>query len=109
VPSSIIANILRKAVIRRNEAAAKFTQASRQELADKELRETEILSNFLPALLSEAEIDHALRQVIEALPAERNPRKSLGRIFKEFYLKVDKSAVDTNLVKQRADALLAEK
>ncbi|GLB37254.1 putative yqey-like protein [Lyophyllum shimeji] len=109
VPSSTIANILRKAALRRNEAAAKFTEASRQELADKELRETEILSRFLPPLLSEAEIDHALRQVIGSLPADVDPKKALGRIFKEFYLKVDKSSVDTALVRQRADTLLAGK
>ncbi|KAF5385931.1 hypothetical protein D9615_002409 [Tricholomella constricta] len=109
VPSSTVANIVRKAVVRRNEAAAKFTQASRQELADKELRETEILSKFLPPLLSEAEIDQALREIIGALPAGFNPQKSLGHIYKEFYLKVNKSAVDTSLVKRRADVLLAAK
>ncbi|RDB25351.1 Altered inheritance of mitochondria protein 41, mitochondrial [Hypsizygus marmoreus] len=108
VPSSTIANILRKAVIRRDDAAAKFSQASRPELAEKELQEKEILSKFLPPLLSEAEIDQVLGQVIGALPAELNPQKSLGRIFKEFYSKIDKSSVDTALVKQRADALLAK-
>ncbi|KAG6866611.1 hypothetical protein C0991_000721 [Blastosporella zonata] len=109
VPSSTIASILRKAVIRRNEAAAKFVQASRQDLADKELQEARILETFLPALLSKADIDTTLREVIESLPAETRSQKSLGQIFKLFYQKVDRSTVDTNLVKERAEVLLAQK
>ncbi|KAG6832494.1 hypothetical protein H0H87_001419 [Tephrocybe sp. NHM501043] len=103
------ANILRKGVIRRNEAAAKFTQASRQDLADKELQEAKILEQFLPALLPEAYIDMALCEIIESLPAAARSQKSLGQIFKSFYQKVDRSTVDTNVVKNRAEALLAQK
>ncbi|KAG5636361.1 hypothetical protein H0H81_008309 [Sphagnurus paluster] len=106
VPSTVIVNILRKAVVRRNEAAIKFTQAARPELAKKELRETEILSKFLPPLLSETEIDQALAQILATLPATADRKKSLGVIFKEFYSQVDKSTVDPNLVKRRADVLL---
>ncbi|KAF9467260.1 GatB YqeY domain-containing protein [Collybia nuda] len=107
IPPSTIANILRKAVIRRVDAASKFTEASRLDLAEKENCEAELLSKFLPPLLSEAEIDRALREVIEALPGGAEPRKSLGRIFKEFYSKIDKSTVDPSVVKQRAESLLA--
>jgi len=106
VPSSTIANILRKAVSRRNDAAAKFTQASRQDLADKELREQEILLKFSPPLLSEAEIDRTLRHIINTLPADLQTQKALGRVFRDFYQKVDKSEVDINLVKRRAEFLV---
>jgi uncharacterized protein YqeY len=119
-------NILRRAVIRRVrdfplslkispthqylltkvDAASKFTEASRLDLAEKENREAGLLSKFLPPLLSEIEIDRTLGEVIDTLPAGSDPRKSLGRVFKEFYSKVDKSAVDANVVKQRAEKLL---
>lgn len=85
----------------------KFVQASRHDLADKELHESKILSRFLPPLLSETDIDSALSIVIEALPAGYNPKTSLGQVFKAFYSKVDKSTVDVGLVKRRAEVLLA--
>ncbi|KAG6862309.1 hypothetical protein C0995_016007 [Termitomyces sp. Mi166 len=91
-----------------NEAAPKFAQASRQDLADGLLREAEIIENFLPPLLSDTDIDEALRQAIAALPAEAQPQKSRGQIFKNFYQRIDRSTVDTSLVKQRADALLTQ-
>ncbi|KAG6920119.1 hypothetical protein DXG01_010187 [Tephrocybe rancida] len=109
VPSSTIATILRRAVVRRTEAAAKFTEASRQDLAKKELQETEILEKFLPALLSETDIDAALREVIGSLPAEAQSKKNLGQVFKLFYQRIDRSTVDSYLVKQRAELLLAQK
>ncbi|KAG5646277.1 hypothetical protein DXG03_003873 [Asterophora parasitica] len=93
----------------KTEAAAKFSEAARPDLADKELQETKILAKFLPPLLSGAEIDSALREVLTTLPADPNPKSLLGRVFKEFYSKVDKSTVDATLVKQRADVLLAAK
>jgi len=108
ISTSIIANILRKAVIRRTDAASKFAEASRPDLADKENREVEILSKFLPPLLPETEIDRILNEVIKTLPAGTDPRKSLGIIFKGFYAQVDKSTLDTSIVKQRAEKILAK-
>ncbi|KAG6813682.1 hypothetical protein H0H92_008530 [Tricholoma furcatifolium] len=92
-----------------NEAATKFVEASRQDLADKELQEVSILEKYLPPLLSEADIDTALREAIAMLPADAHPQKSLGQVFKLFYQKVDRSTVDTNVVKERATVLLATK
>jgi len=75
-------------------------------LADKEKREADILSTFLPPLLAESEIDRVLRDVIVEHKPEGDSRKALGKVFKAFYSKVDKSTVDTDLVKQRAEVLL---
>jgi hypothetical protein len=36
-----------------------------------------------------------------------DPRKSIGKVFKTFYAKVDRSSVDPDLVRRRAEALLA--
>jgi len=105
-PSTVI-SILRKAALRRNDAAAQFTKASRPELADKERREADVLTSFLPPLLSEAEIDLTLREVIDALPMETNALKLQGKMLKAFYSKVEKSLVDPNVVKKRAEAMLS--
>lgn len=84
----------------------KFSEADREDLANKEQREAELLSKFLPPPLSQTEIDFHIKTIVDSLPAGYDPRKTLGQVFKEFYLKVDKSTVDPILVKQRAKVLL---
>jgi len=61
----------------------------------------------LPPLLSADDIDVQLKAAMGNLPAGTDPKKSLGTVFKEFYSKIDKSAVDSKLVKQRAQELVA--
>lgn len=102
VPAPAVSWILRKNVIRRTDAAAKFMQASRPDLAEKENYEAQVLSKFLPPLLSEAVIDHMLTEITEVLPAGIDKHKSMGRVLKEFYSRVDQSTVDPNIVKKRA-------
>ncbi|KDR75390.1 hypothetical protein GALMADRAFT_249436 [Galerina marginata CBS 339.88] len=106
ISSLAIASIIRKAVHRRNEAAFKFHEASRLDLKEKEQEEAALLSKFLPPLLSVEDIDTHLRAVLGNLPAGSDLRKSFGLIFKDFYTRVDKSTVDPNLVKQRAQELM---
>lgn len=88
------------------EASAKFTEAGRPDLAKLEQEEVVLLSKFLPPQLSTIEIDAQLMAIIDALPKDLDPKKSIGVIFKEFYSKVDKSSVDTNLVKERVQNLI---
>ncbi|KAJ7647501.1 GatB/YqeY domain-containing protein [Roridomyces roridus] len=102
VSSSAILSILRKAATRRTESASQFAAAERPDLADKELREANLLSGFLPPMLSEAEIDSHLSKILAQLPSGEKP----GMIFKEFYTVIDKSTVDPALVKKRLDVLL---
>ena len=78
-------------------------------MAEKEKTEANLLQAFLPPLLPEADIDRALQEVISEqnlVPGGGNSRKALGIVFKQFYLKVDRSLVDTDLVRRRAEALL---
>lgn len=106
--SSAVVGVLRKAALRRMESAAEFTKGGRSDLAEKESREAEIISVFLPPLMSEAQIDHTLKEVLAECPQDSSShsRKTLGKVFKAFYSKVDKSNVDADLVKRRAEILL---
>ena len=88
-------------------SAAEFDKASRPDLAEKERKEADLLQTFVPPLLSEAEIDRRLSEIIAEQKLAPGDKKALGQIFKVFYTQVDKSAVDTDLVKNRAQALLA--
>jgi len=57
--------VVQKEVKKRRESAEIYTQAGRDELAQKELDEMEILEKYLPQQLSEAEIEALLRQIID--------------------------------------------
>lgn len=105
-PSPAVAGVLRKAVSRRTESATEFIRCSRPDLAAKESREAEIISALLPPLLSETEVNCALQEAVgQCVTDDVNPRQMLGRILKAFYSKIDKSNVDSDFVKRRAEAL----
>lgn len=77
----------------------------------KEKEEHTFLTSYLPSLLPEAEIDKALKPIVSGLKAAAKPgesKKLIGLVFKSFYSQVDRSTVDPDLVKKRADALLAD-
>ena len=57
--------VVQKEVKKRRESAEIYTQAGRDELAQKELDEMAILEKYLPQQLSEAEIEALLRQIID--------------------------------------------
>ncbi|KAJ7668390.1 GatB/YqeY domain-containing protein, partial [Mycena polygramma] len=105
VNSSAILSIVRKAAARRTEAAAQFTAAARPDLAENELFEVDLLSQFLPPLLSEAQVELHLKEILADLGKDGASPKP-GNIFKVFYSVVDKSTVDSDMVKRRLDVLL---
>ncbi|WP_406610470.1 GatB/YqeY domain-containing protein [Agarivorans sp. JK6] len=59
-----ILSIIVKQVKQRKDAAEQFTAAERQDLADKELAEIEILEAFLPQALSEQEVASLIEATI---------------------------------------------
>ena len=91
------------------DAATEFTKAARPDLAEKEQREAALLTALLPPLLATAEIDRVLCEVLaepgvaDALAKGPAPR-ALGQVFKAFYARVDKSDVDPDVVRARAQA-----
>jgi uncharacterized protein YqeY len=62
--------LLVKAAKQRKESADIFTQQNRQDLADKELVQLEVISRYLPKQLSENEIESALRAIIAQVDAK---------------------------------------
>ena len=61
-----VISILTKMVKQRKDSAKIYTEASRQDLADKENAEIEILNRYLPQMMSAEEI----KTVVEAVIAE---------------------------------------
>lgn len=89
-------DVVRRLVKQRNESAAEFEKAGRQELAQKEKTEREILVQYLPAQKSAEEIRAVIRAIITEMPqGSRNP----GAVMKVAMPQL-KGQADGNLVRQ---------
>lgn len=64
-----IINLIRKLSKQRKESAEQYAAAGRQELADNELAEDEVLSSYLPKMLSEEEVETRLKEIIARVGA----------------------------------------
>ena len=61
--------VLEKMVKQRKESVTQFEQGGRTDLADKEKAEIALLTTYLPAQLSEAEVDALIKEAIAATGA----------------------------------------
>ena len=73
--------VIRKAVKQRQDSIEQYTNANRAELADKERAEMDLLKSYLPAELSEAELEGGVREIIASTGAQS--KKDLGKVMKE--------------------------
>ena len=73
-----ITSILEKMIKQRNDAIAQFEQAKRQELADKEKQEIEIIKEFLPEQMSDDEISELVSKIISEVGAQN--MKDMGKV-----------------------------
>ena len=94
--------LLQKLVKQRQDSAAIFSQQNRPDLAAPELAEAEIISQFLPEMLSEAEVEKHVVVAIEKLGATsmKDMGKVMGVVSKELAGKTDGKTIST-LVKQK--------
>jgi uncharacterized protein len=58
--------VLDKMIKQRRDSIAQFQQAGRQELADKEAAEVAVIQEYLPAALSETEVDTLIAEAMAA-------------------------------------------
>jgi len=74
-------SVIRKAVKQRLDSIEQYTNAGRTELAGKERSEMELLKTYLPAELSDAEVEAGLREIIASTGAQS--KKDMGKVMKE--------------------------
>jgi uncharacterized protein YqeY len=86
---------IEKLVKQGQDSAEQFTQGGRQELADKELAEVEILKAYLPEPLSDTELDALIDEIITATGAEslRDMGKVMNAIREQAQGRADMGAV----------------
>jgi uncharacterized protein YqeY len=70
--------ILQKLAKQGKETAATYTAANRQDLANEELAQVQVIEEYLPKPLTEAEIEQAVREIIAQTGAQT--MKDMGRV-----------------------------
>ena len=90
VKEEIILKILQKMVKQRNDSAKIYIEQERGELAEVEISQAKIISEFLPEQLSESELSKIIDSVITDLNAES--MKDMGKVIANVNLKVSGKA-----------------
>jgi uncharacterized protein YqeY len=75
-----VIQVLRRGVKRREEAAEQYRKGSREDLADRETREGEILQAYLPQVLEGEALERAVETAIQEANAQS--LKDLGKVMK---------------------------
>ncbi|MEL7328468.1 MAG: GatB/YqeY domain-containing protein [Cyanobacteria bacterium J06559_1] len=86
----------------RRDSIKQFTDAGREDLADKEAKELKILEEYLPAQMSDAEVEAAVEAVIAQVGASgpRDMGKVMGPVMQKLKGKADGGKVQA-LVKAK--------
>ena len=89
--------IIQNQVKQRKDSAAVFMEQGREDLAEPELKEAEILAQFLPEALSEEAIEKIVVATIEKLGASgmKDMGKVMGILSKELAGKADGKTIST--------------
>lgn len=93
--------ILAKLAKQGKDTAALYVEQGRQDLADEELAQVEVISRYLPKQLSAVELEEAVKTIIESVGATsaKDMGKVMGAATKQLAGKADGKAISA-LVKQ---------
>lgn len=94
--------ILQKLVKQRKDSAAIYQEQGREDLAEPELAEAKIISEFLPEALSKEEIEKVVVMTIDKIGAEgmKDMGKVMGMVTKELAGRADGKTIST-IVRQK--------
>ena len=89
--------ILQKQVKQRKDSAAIYLEQGREDLADPELAEAEVISKFLPEAMSDEEITKIVKETIKKVGAEgmKDMGKVMGMVSKSLAGKADGKTIST--------------
>lgn len=97
-------SVIKKQIKQRQDSIEQFTQGNRQDMAEKEQKELEILKTYLPPELSQEEIKRIIEEVVSATAA--SGMKDMGKVMKEVGVKIAGQA-DGKLVSDLVRARLS--
>jgi len=90
VEESVILKILQKMVKQRNDSAKIYSEQNRKELAEVEMSQANIISEFLPTQLSRSELSEIIEKVIKEAGVES--MKDMGKVISKVNEKVSGQA-----------------
>ncbi len=95
VPESVELKLLQKQVKQRKEAAAIYRENGRDELAEEEEYQAEIIEKYLPAQMSEEEVESIVKKIVEETGASsmKDMGKVMGMASKQLAGKADNKTV----------------
>lgn len=89
--------VIKKLAKQRQESIEQFSSAGRQDLADKEKAELEIISKYLPAQMPKEKVEELVDGAIKSLGA--SSIKDMGKVMKEVLAQA-KGAADNKVVSE---------
>jgi len=94
--------VIEKLVKQARDSITQFEQGGRQDFADKERKELDVLISYLPAQLSAAEIEQHIKAVIDETGAAsmKDMGKVMGKLKPLLQGKADMAAVSASIKKQ---------
>lgn len=101
-----VVEVIDKEAKKRRESVAAFRSGGRNELAEKEQQELIILENYLPAALSDKEINLVVDEVITSIQQSGNQSPNLGQIMGQVMRKLKGQRADGNKVRELIHAKL---
>ena len=107
VDDAAVMTIVKKLVKQRKEAAEQFEKGDRQQLAEKEKKEAEILEEYLPPKLTEEDLKQLIQSVMDETGAMsmKDMGKVMGGVMKK--IKEDGQVVDGKRVKNLVSEALS--
>lgn len=99
-----ILSVIKKAVKQRKESIDQYQKAERQDLADKEKSELDVLSVYLPEQMSREKVEEIVTAVIKDLGADS--MKMMGAVMKETLTRCG-GAADNKVVSEVVKAQLS--
>ncbi len=101
IPEAVELKLLQKLVKQRKESTIIYREQGRDDLAEDEEYQTSIISKYLPEQMSEKEVQHILKQIVEQSGASsmKDMGKVMGIASKQLAGKADNKTV-SGIVKQ---------
>lgn len=105
ITDSICLNVIKKSIKTHNDSIEQFSAAGRTELAEKERSELNVLSKYVPKMLSEESMQTLVLSVITENNIEET-KKNMGTIMKHLNQLPEKDLIDKKYVSQYLNTLL---
>ena len=83
---SEVISVIKKQIKQRQDSIEQFTKGNRPDMADKEIKELEILKTYLPPELSNDEIKKIIEEAV--ITASAKDMKDMGKVMKEVNAKI---------------------